>query len=199
MPSNLIKKLAKDQDIPVAKIEKYWAAAKKSAAKKFKQNDKAFFPYVTAIVKKRAGIKESSNFAGYYILEQAMEDAFQEVNKQFHLDQSIEATDNILTIDRNKLISDIANNGFVIRDIAQEKDGELLLNVETSYEGSLEELAALFDREIKDAEPVEEGKKPKDFSGTITITAVKDDPLHTKFVMKAKGKKFAVLSNLEQY
>jgi len=63
MPTPLIRSTAKKSHRSVKRVEAYWDAAKKSAAKHgFKTKDPAFWAYTNAIVQKRAGLREKLTF-----------------------------------------------------------------------------------------------------------------------------------------
>jgi hypothetical protein len=59
MPSTVVKSYAERSGKPLGKIEQYWQDAKQEARKKFTRKDSAFWAYVNAIVKRRAGLQEA--------------------------------------------------------------------------------------------------------------------------------------------
>ncbi len=67
MPNLVLKKLAKDANVSLLDVEKYWDEAKFSASKKFDKKDFHYWSYVMAIVKKRIGLTESLNFKHFLI------------------------------------------------------------------------------------------------------------------------------------
>jgi hypothetical protein len=58
MPVPYLKKLAEESDKTLAELEEYWEEAKAQADKKFETRDAAYWKYVTAIVKHRAGVSK---------------------------------------------------------------------------------------------------------------------------------------------
>ena len=71
MPSNVVKSFAERSGKSLGKIEGYWDEAKKSAMEKFGKKGPKYWSYVTAIVKKRAGLAEGIKFSEFLVLEAA--------------------------------------------------------------------------------------------------------------------------------
>jgi len=59
MPTPVIKKYAERSGKSVKEVDEYWNEAKEQAAKKFKSESSEFWAYVSGIVKRRCGLKES--------------------------------------------------------------------------------------------------------------------------------------------
>jgi hypothetical protein len=74
MPSNVVKSFAERSGKSLGKIEGYWDEAKKSAMEKFGKKGPKFWSYVTAIVKRRAGLDEAISFSDFLTLETLKED-----------------------------------------------------------------------------------------------------------------------------
>jgi hypothetical protein len=191
-----IKNLAKKQHLSVEKVEKFWKKAKEIASEKFNKTDKPYWPFVNYLTKRLSGITESSqrNFKSYFILEQAIDDTLKEVGNEFHLDASIEVVDNILNVNQGKFISNISRIGFVIKNIIQQKDNELLLQLETSFPAHLEPVIEAIVKEIKQT-GIDE--KSVDFSKIISLEPIKDDQTTTQYTLKTnKNYKFIVVCTL---
>jgi hypothetical protein len=75
MPDAQMRSFAEKSGHSMADIERYWDDSKKEALKKFgSKKDKSFWPYVVAIVERRAGlrkgkVKESLTFSAFMLLE----------------------------------------------------------------------------------------------------------------------------------
>lgn len=67
MPSSVVKSFAQKSGKSVAEVEKIWNDSKTEASghKVFKGYNPNFWAYVTAIVKKKLGIKESLKFSEF--------------------------------------------------------------------------------------------------------------------------------------
>ena len=55
MPTPLLKKLSKENNVSMTKIEQLWDKAKKLAANKFSKNGSRFYPYAVGILKHMIG------------------------------------------------------------------------------------------------------------------------------------------------
>ena len=66
MPAAQLKSFAEKSGKSLKKLEGYWEAAKKAAARHgFKTEDPSFWAYVSAIVQRRAGLREELTFKEY--------------------------------------------------------------------------------------------------------------------------------------
>lgn len=69
MPTPQLKKYAEKSGKSLEEIESYWEEAKEQAGKKFKHGTPQFWAYVSGIVKRRAGLKESLTFGDFVLME----------------------------------------------------------------------------------------------------------------------------------
>jgi hypothetical protein len=70
MPVPQLKSFAEKSGKSLETVEGYWEEAKEAAEKKFKTESPQYWAYVSGIVKKRCGLRESfKEFAGEILLE----------------------------------------------------------------------------------------------------------------------------------
>jgi len=63
MPHDLVKAFAKESGKTQAEVEKIWDETKEEATKQFHDFNPNYWAYVTAVVKKKLGLKESLKFS----------------------------------------------------------------------------------------------------------------------------------------
>ena len=61
MPTPMLLKISKKRKIPIKKVEEYWEKAKELAKDKFGEDHKAYWPYVTGIVKHMTGYAQKAS------------------------------------------------------------------------------------------------------------------------------------------
>jgi hypothetical protein len=199
MPAPMIAKIAKETGKSIEKIEKFWEKAKTIASDKWKESDKAFWPMTTYLTKRMAGMKESEGktFAEYLHFEMLVEEEAAQIISGYSVAPSIEAKDNILLIKQDQFSANMLRAGLVIKQIVQEDESTLHLELAESTALTEPQIKELFASEVVQfIDAGKETKKIPDFSLFFDVKKEQDDITATKFVVKAlKSYKFAVVVN----
>jgi len=197
MPVPMIKTIADETHKSVEKIEKFWNKAKSIAAEKWKESEKPFWPMVTFLTKRMAGMKESEGktFAEYLHFEMLVEEEAAQIISGYSIAPSIEAKDNILLIKQDQFSANMLRAGLVIKQIVQEDESTLHIELAESTALTEPQIKELFASEVVQfIDAGKETKKIPDFSLFFDVKKEKDDITATKFVVKSlKSYKFAVI------
>jgi hypothetical protein len=83
MPAAVLKSFAEKSGKSIETLERYWTEAKETAREKGLDESKPeFFAFVTAVVKKRAGLSESLQDFANWILDIAIDEAYERLDEE---------------------------------------------------------------------------------------------------------------------
>jgi hypothetical protein len=116
MPAAVIASIAKKSGKSKSDIEKIWDEEKKHAKKKFKTEDEHYWAYVTAVTKRRSGLKESLTFKGYLCeVANKKEEPIEkiDVGDQVEVIKSFKVGENEVSVGETFTVSGVADDGAI--------------------------------------------------------------------------------------
>lgn len=116
MPAAVIASIAKKSGKSKDAVEKIWDEEKISAKKKFKVEDEHYWAYVTAVTKRRSGIKESLTFKNYLCeVGNKKEKEVEKINvgDQVEVIKSFKVGDNDISVGETFIVNGVAEDGAI--------------------------------------------------------------------------------------